>query len=469
MQFVYKMIIPFTEIVRKYRISGGKILHIGAHKCEERLEYKNSGWKDDDIVWIEGNPEIYTEVKKNNPDIHIFHGVVSDREGDLVDFSITNNTAHSSMMEREEHGVEYPWIFEVRRIPMPTTTISAILSRNGFQKEDFRFINIHIQGAELLALKGMKDYLSNTKYAYISVSERKMYKNSPTISEIDEYMKTMGFSRHDTVFGQHHMGDALYINESPKVTAVFRGGLGNRLFIMAAMIGYVYKNSDYMPVISSSKIEPFYQPQQRLDPSYFLRDVPVEPDIPIHRVVIDHTGYDSQFRDLNEGGPAKGNLLLDGYFQHEKYFEGVESWVYNQFKCPQDIESQLIQQYPQLAQGAFLHIRRTDTIRLPYPDLTKYYNMCASTFPDDTTFFICSDDIEWCKSNVLFKNMIFVQEDSIKTLWIMSLCSRGGLACISTYSWWAGWLNRRRFTNSIIFCPISRFNPSSVHFQMIAV
>ena len=458
----------FDNIVKKYRISGGKILHIGAHKCEERLDYRKHGWDDSKVIWIEGNPEIYTEMKKN-PDICMHYGLVSDKDGDLVRFSVTNNTQYSSMLEFDQYAKEYPWIFQTRHIDIPTTTIATIIKNQKIDPEDIILTVLNIQGAELLALKGMGEFLSKIKYLYIRVSEKKMFKGGCLVDDIDKYLETFGFARMDTFINDHGWGDALYINENPKVTPVFRGGLGRRLFILAATMGYIHRNPIYGIVISSSKIEPFYIPQQSVEMAYFTRDIPIVKDIPIDRIVLEANGCDKSFRDLNEGGPAKGNLLLDGYFQNEKYFEGVESWVESQFKCPPSVEEFLLRKYPKLIQGVFLHIRRTDTVRLPYPDLTKYYDMCASTFPDDTIFFICSDDLEWCRSNLSHKNMIFIEEDPVITLWIMSLCGKGGIVSISTYSWWGGWLNRQRNPFSVIFAPQSQFSASSKQFHMISV
>ncbi len=463
------MLIPFSEIVKKYRISGGHILHIGAHKCEERLDYRKYGWDDSKVLWIEGNPEIYTEVKKANPTLNLQYGLVTDKDGDVAELIVTNNTKSSSIMELDQHKAFYPWVFETKRIKLPTSTVSTILKKTGIDRSDIMFANIHIQGAEMLALKGMEEYLPEIKYLYIEVRNMPLYKGSPDVDEMDSYLYRFGFVRADTMMSDHGWGDALYINENPKVTCVLRGGLGNRLFILAAMMGYTFKNPVYKGVITHTNNEPFYQPNQRVNPSYFLRGLAMEQTIPVQRVFIEHSGYDSKFQDIDHGIKASGNLLLDGYFQDEKYFEGIEQWVYSQFRCPFDIQILLQKTYPSLDRGAFIHIRRTDTLHLPYPDVTSYYNDCIRKYPSDTVFFICSDDLNWCKSNILVDNRVFVEEDAIPTLWLMSLCGRGGIVGISTFSWWGGWLNKMRSNTGTIYCPQTRFNPSSKLFETVSV
>lgn len=259
-----------------------------------------------------------------------------------------------------------------------------------------------------------------------------------------------------------------------KITCILRGGLGNRLFIFAAMMGFSYKNASYQPLMTLENTEPFYQSNQVVDASYFFRLVNTEQKIPIDSVfkepgydAISRHGYDYPFHNI----PAHGNILLDGYFQNEEYFSGIEPWLYHQFKCPAEILPNLLSAYPQLGKGAFLHIRRTDTVHLPYPDITAFYNQCLCMFSDDTVFFVCSDDLDWCKSNIHLPadRVVFVNEDALRTLWIMSLCGHGGIMGISTFSWWGGWLNRMQWPASTVYCPNSRFNPVSKLFKIVNI
>ncbi len=461
------MLISFGDLVKKYRISGGKILHVGAHKCEERINYKRYGWDDSSVIWIEGNPELCEEVKKANPSINIHQGLIADK--DIVDLIVTNNTKASSIFEIDEYKKEHPWVFETKRMKLPTTKVSDVLKKTGIETEDIMFARIDIQGAELIALKSMEEYIPSIKYLCVNIYITRMFDGCPIIDEVDAYLYRLGFRRQEVVLSTHGWGDALYINENPKVTAVLRGGLGNRLFILAALMGYSYKNSEYKPVITDKHTEPFYQPNQRVNPSAFFRGIHTEPDIPIERIFVEPNGYSYDYKDINQGMKVKGNLLLDGYFQNEKYFEGIETWIESQYKCPFDIQLVIERTHPYIEKGAFIHVRRTDTLHLPYPDITSFYNDCIVKFPADTIFFMCSDDIQWCKSNMRISNVVFIEEDAIPTMWIMSLCRRGGIMGISTFSWWAGWLNKRRFKTSTIYSPLTRFNPPCSLFEMIPV
>ena len=74
------------------------------------------------------------------------------------------------------------------------------------------FLNLDIQGAELLALKSMEKYLKNVKYIYTEVNTEKVYKDCALMNEIDDYLQQFGFTRAvHKLFGNCGWGDALYI------------------------------------------------------------------------------------------------------------------------------------------------------------------------------------------------------------------------------------------------------------------
>lgn len=201
------MLIPFGTLVKKYRLNISGILHIGAHECEEKGDYNNYGISDNKIIWIEGNPVIankMTEKVKN-----VYNVLISDKEEE-VEFIITNNGQSSSILELETHKKEHPHVFEIERKKLKTITISSFLETYNISPF-FNFINLDIQGAELLALKGMGDLLKNIDYIYSEVNEKYLYKNCALIKEIDEYLSQYGFKRIETSMTPHGWGDAFYM------------------------------------------------------------------------------------------------------------------------------------------------------------------------------------------------------------------------------------------------------------------
>lgn len=201
------MLITFNRLVNDYCIKKTGILHIGGHQAEELSDYLNEGF--DNIVWLEGNPELAEALKERG--LNAYHALVSDRDGQDVDFIITNNGQSSSILELEEHLVEHPHIHEVDRKKLKTTKVDTLFEQNGLDPTEYGFINIDIQGAELLALKGMTNILNHTKYIYLEVNTKHLYKDCALIGEIDEYLKKYGFFRVETEMTEHGWGDAFYI------------------------------------------------------------------------------------------------------------------------------------------------------------------------------------------------------------------------------------------------------------------
>ena len=73
-------------------------------------------------------------------------------------------------------------------------------------------MNIDVQGAELLVLKGAENTLKTVNAVYTEVNTDYVYKNCALIEEIDEYLFSLGFKRTETKMWQNHpWGDALYL------------------------------------------------------------------------------------------------------------------------------------------------------------------------------------------------------------------------------------------------------------------
>jgi hypothetical protein len=138
------------------------------------------------------------------------------------------------------------------------------------------------------------------------------------------------------------------------------------------------------------------------------------------------------------------NYYIDGYFQSEKYFHDHE-YIRNKLS-PNDLNKLIIsKKYPQIIENCVsLHVRRTDYLSSNghHPIQTiSYYKESLSLLEYDY-ILIFSDDIKWCKENLSFDNMIFIEgNEDIIDLWIMSLCQNNIIAN-STFSWWGAWLNR---------------------------
>jgi hypothetical protein len=78
---------------------------------------------------------------------------------------------------------------------------------------------------------------------------------------------------------------------------------------------------------------------------------------------------------------------------------------------------------------------------------------------DYNNIFVFSDDITWCRNNLGFKNMIFVEGNvDIEDLWLMSLCEKN-IIVNSSFSWWGAYLNTSK--DKVVIAPSNWFGPSA--------
>ena len=138
------------------------------------------------------------------------------------------------------------------------------------------------------------------------------------------------------------------------------------------------------------------------------------------------------------------NYYLDGYFQSEKFFIESSDLIKNLLRPSDDVSSMIKCKYSIVDSSISMHIRRTDYVTSngyhPVQSI-EYYKEAIEIIGDYNNIFIFSDDINWCKENLKFDNMVFVDgNDDVEDLWIMSMCNHNIIAN-SSFSWWGAWLN----------------------------
>ena len=185
------MLIDFRKVLE---LTEGplKILHIGAGRKQNMGTYGDAK-----VTWVEANPDIPG----------VFHGCVSDQTGSDVVLNITNNEVSSSILTMGTHTSRYPHVKVQRTIPMKTITIRDLSPRS------YNFLNLDIQGAEMLALKGAGSDICFFDYVYTRFYQEQTYIGAPTLEETDTFLGTFGFHRKITQISEYNWGDAFYVRE----------------------------------------------------------------------------------------------------------------------------------------------------------------------------------------------------------------------------------------------------------------
>ena len=161
---------------------------------------------------------------------------------------------------------------------------------------------------------------------------------------------------------------------------------------------------------------------------------------------------DFNYRELSN--PVGCNYYLDGYWQSEKFFKESEHLIREDFRPSKEIVEK-ISNTPFLDTNTIsLHVRRGDYITSngyhPVQSI-EYYQKAIEKIGKYDYIFVFSDDIQWCKDNLKFNNMIFMDGfTDVEDLYLMSMCKHNIIAN-SSFSWWGAWLNSN--PNKIVIAP----------------
>ena len=167
--------------------------------------------------------------------------------------------------------------------------------------------------------------------------------------------------------------------------------------------------------------------------------------------------FDSNLFNIKDGTD------IEGYFQSEKYFLHCSADIRSEFSVKKqfykEAQSKLNKYRSNADQIISAHVRRAGH-ELPeyqhvhkYPDETYYHNAMEyfRTNLSAPIFLFFSDDIDWCKSRFIAKDIYFSENNSsITDFTMMSKCDHN-IIVPSSFSWWASWLNKNK--NKIVTVP----------------
>lgn len=208
------MLIPFKTLLAKYQFTPTGVFHIGASTGQEAKDYFESYV--DNVIFIEAIPAVFEQLCRHlapYPRMVAINECIGDEDGKQMTFHISNNEAQSSsLLDLDYHKTDHPDVHFTHDIPVVTKRVDTLLKEKGLSLTDYDFLNIDLQGAELMALKGMGEELKKVKYAYIEVNKKHEYKDCPLLEDIDAYMSSFGFTRVELEWcGGFSWGDSFYI------------------------------------------------------------------------------------------------------------------------------------------------------------------------------------------------------------------------------------------------------------------
>ena len=266
------------------------------------------------------------------------------------------------------------------------------------------------------------------------------------------------------------------------VSVKLKGGIGNQLFQLAAVLGYGWEHS-ISPVFKKIKRSP-----SRVDtrPVYWdscFRKLPLIKQRPYNLFIYQQKqrGFHIIPKPNEVCNLANySGILFNGHFASDKYFDKFRDKLLPILYYIEPSEKEyLTKKYPEIYNREIvtisLHIRRGDNITHPkksaQPPLweSDYYSKSIAYFGEkfginNIKVVIFSFDLEFVrnyfKKEFPLLDMVFPKEKDYIELYLMSCCDHNIIAN-STFSWWGAYLNQN--PNKIVIAPKDWFYISIHH------
>ena len=252
------------------------------------------------------------------------------------------------------------------------------------------------------------------------------------------------------------------------ISANIMGGLGNQLFQIASTMG-----------IAKTLGQDFCFPEWEYQHCFKnkLPQAETNPEIALVEQTCDYSPFDKNAIERDK------DVILEGYFQSEKYFLNAEEEVRRSFEFSDEILERIKEKYSHILDryNTSIHVRRGDYTNLKdiYWNLSHLYYFRATAILAVKKAVVFSDDIEWCKTIFKDTDCYFVNErehdsyqigytasaeqdaknftfEDVTELALMSMF-KNNIIANSTFSWWAAWLNKD--SKKLVIAPSYWYTP----------
>lgn len=387
-----------NELCSKFDIEPLGVIHIGAHEGQEVDDYLDMNVSK--MILIEANPSVYERLQNKlanyeGQDIYSINCAISNYEG-VAQLHITSSDQSSSILPLKIHSQIYPQIVEEKLIEVPCKTLDVLLNELSIDLRQYNFLNIDIQGAELLALEGAKQTLNFIDAINIEVNYDELYEGCSLVHELDEFLNTYGFDRIATISPYHKSwGDAFYIKKPIVVMSTIgnNGRFANQLFQYAFL--RIYAENHNLRIATSPWIGQTIFGHAETNEVFKPYNLSVVGDL--------DNSYEELAKSLlPTATPLHTNVDFIGYFQyHTKYYSPHKELFRSLFKPVPIIASAMklalerLRSFGKTIVG--LHLRRGDYGNgIFFIAPTQWYRDWLEGFWDtleDPVLFIASDDI----------------------------------------------------------------------------
>jgi FkbM family methyltransferase len=180
------------------------VLHIGAHVGEEVDAYLKMGFET--VYLVEANPESCRAMEgkfKDMSRLRIFNYAVSDSNGyaDLhMHTSRRGSTEPASILQMKRLKEIVTTLSTPAAIRVEAITLDSFVQRHRISSDGISLMNIDIQGAELMALRGGRNLLSHLQALIVEVALIELYDGAPLEMDIVEFLSQHNFERVKAIY-----------------------------------------------------------------------------------------------------------------------------------------------------------------------------------------------------------------------------------------------------------------------------
>jgi hypothetical protein len=227
------------------------------------------------------------------------------------------------------------------------------------------------------------------------------------------------------------------------ITCNLQGGLGNQMFQIAATYALALRNNDTCGFNFSN----CYTPLQGHTSTKYEKNI-FKNITKLERFIPSKTYFEPKFSYTEI--PYSSNILLNGYFQSELYFNDFEDEITNLFHFNDDditsVKDFISKINKKNLPVTIIHIRRGD-----YLLNSDFHSVCPKEYYlnsidklNNNCYIFISDDIKWVKEEFNNDNFFYFESDNeILDLTLMTIADNV-IISNSSFSWWGAYLNKNK-------------------------
>ena len=166
------------------------VLHLGAHVGTECHFYNSLQKK---VIWLEANPEIYSQLILNIADYPDQRAILSllgseDRAG--INFYVANNWGQSSSIYEFGRDLNHEGLSMVDVLYLEMKRLDSILGTSEVQHGSHWIVDV--QGAELQVLMGSGNLIDKAYSMEVEVSTKEEYLGGTKFEELNAFLNSKG-------------------------------------------------------------------------------------------------------------------------------------------------------------------------------------------------------------------------------------------------------------------------------------